>query len=308
MRLSCVNLVGIGILYRTNDWGIFGGRSMGDRIATVVIEARALVREALVSLMESHSYHVVCSVSSTADLAHSTSREEQPQLVILGALPADSVAEATSIIRRCWHGAKIVMLFEKASATDWQKLSASGLDACIPICASPRTLIDTLQLIACEDLRILMMSPSTIPHVLAAQGDNEDGVAQEGHSPNASHMPSFQVSASAIPCARSLLARNLGDNAARSGGAHGLSEREQEILKALVRGHSNKMIARMCTVTEATVKVHMKSILRKIRVANRTQAAIWALKNEYFADDKNQPTLRASTGMEAAASLNGQNH
>jgi two-component system nitrate/nitrite response regulator NarL len=275
---------------------------MGDRIATVVIEARLLMREALVSLMENHSYQVVCSVSSTAELDHSIATEAQPQLVILGSLPADSVAEAASVIRGYWQEAKIVMLFEKASSMDLQKLSASGLDACIPIWASPRTLIDTLQLIVCEDLRILMVSASTIPHALAAQ-DEEDGVA-EGHSPGADRMPASQVSASAIPCARGLLAKSLGDNPARSGGAYGLSEREEEILKALVRGHSNKMIARMCTVTEATVKVHMKSILRKIRVANRTQAAIWALKHEYFADDKDQSVLRTST-VEAVESLNG---
>ena len=49
---------------------------------------------------------------------------------------------------------------------------------------------------------------------------------------------------------------------------HGLSQREEEILKSVVRGHSNKMIARTCGVADATIKVHMKSILRKIRVAN----------------------------------------
>jgi two-component system nitrate/nitrite response regulator NarL len=38
-------------------------------------------------------------------------------------------------------------------------------------------------------------------------------------------------------------------------------------------------------MTEATVKVHMKSIMRKIRVANRTQVAIWALENGYSADE-----------------------
>jgi two-component system nitrate/nitrite response regulator NarL len=40
------------------------------------------------------------------------------------------------------------------------------------------------------------------------------------------------------------------------------------------------MIARECGITEATVKVHMKSILRKIRVGNRTQAAIWAMEHD----------------------------
>ena len=41
------------------------------------------------------------------------------------------------------------------------------------------------------------------------------------------------------------------------------------------------MIARTCDITEATVKVHMKSILRKIGVKNRTQAALWAMANGY---------------------------
>jgi two-component system nitrate/nitrite response regulator NarL len=58
-----------------------------------------------------------------------------------------------------------------------------------------------------------------------------------------------------------------------------LSPREKEILSHLVGGHSNKLIARHLGITEATVKVHLKSVQRKIRVENRTQAAIWALAN-----------------------------
>lgn len=41
-------------------------------------------------------------------------------------------------------------------------------------------------------------------------------------------------------------------------------------------GYSNKLIARRLVVCEATVKVHVKAILRKLNVNNRTQAAIWA--------------------------------
>ncbi|MEO5374677.1 MAG: response regulator transcription factor [Alphaproteobacteria bacterium] len=59
----------------------------------------------------------------------------------------------------------------------------------------------------------------------------------------------------------------------------GLSERETQILRCLVRGDANKVIASRLNITEATVKVHLKSALRKINVANRTQAAIWALNN-----------------------------
>ncbi|MBN8977780.1 MAG: hypothetical protein J0I08_15000, partial [Rhizobiales bacterium] len=46
-----------------------------------------------------------------------------------------------------------------------------------------------------------------------------------------------------------------------------------------VKGNSNKGIARKIDIAEATVKVHVKAILRKIRVQNRTQAAIWGMNN-----------------------------
>jgi len=55
-----------------------------------------------------------------------------------------------------------------------------------------------------------------------------------------------------------------------------LSEREAQILRCLTLGASNKLIARELGVAEATVKVHIKAILRKVKAANRTQAAMWA--------------------------------
>ena len=62
-------------------------------------------------------------------------------------------------------------------------------------------------------------------------------------------------------------------------GSYGLSEREGQIIRCLAQGDSNKQIANRLGITEATVKVHMKSLMRKIRASNRTQAAIWALHN-----------------------------
>ncbi|WP_114090025.1 response regulator transcription factor [Thalassospira profundimaris] len=57
-----------------------------------------------------------------------------------------------------------------------------------------------------------------------------------------------------------------------------LSQREQQILYCLENGESNKAIANELDISEATVKVHVKSILRKIGASNRTQAAIWSLR------------------------------
>jgi two-component system nitrate/nitrite response regulator NarL len=46
-----------------------------------------------------------------------------------------------------------------------------------------------------------------------------------------------------------------------------------------VNGLSNKTIARELDIAEATVKVHVKGLLRKTQMANRTQAAVWGLNN-----------------------------
>lgn len=58
-----------------------------------------------------------------------------------------------------------------------------------------------------------------------------------------------------------------------------LSPRERDVLCCLMAGYSNKTIARQLDVCEATIKVHVKAILRKLKVRNRTQAAIWASSN-----------------------------
>ena len=236
---------------------------MGERVATLIIEPRSLVCEALVSLMASHSYHVVGGVASTADIDSSLLVADVPRLVILGALPMEEATTAASCIRKLWPETKIVLLFERASSTDYQNWQASEIDGCIPLSVSPDVLIGTLRQIVEGDLRILV-------HEAASR------------------------SVIALPSARLAIAPVVTSEEARNGAfdgsfsirvRHGLSEREEQVLRDLVKGLPNKLIARKRDMAEATVKVHLKSILRKIRMANRTQAAIWALENGYGADD-----------------------
>lgn len=74
-----------------------------------------------------------------------------------------------------------------------------------------------------------------------------------------------------------------------------LSRREMLILRMLMQGSSNKVIARNMVITESTVKVHMKAILRKLRLQNRTQAAIWARNNVNEADWNNRAAGASSS-------------
>ncbi len=61
-----------------------------------------------------------------------------------------------------------------------------------------------------------------------------------------------------------------------------LSTRETEILKLITRGQSNKEIAQLLGISRQTVKNHMTSILRKLAVNDRTQAAVYALRHGWI--------------------------
>jgi two-component system, NarL family, nitrate/nitrite response regulator NarL len=78
-----------------------------------------------------------------------------------------------------------------------------------------------------------------------------------------------------------------------------LSAREVEILRCLTCGQSNKVIAQSLKITEATVKVYLKRILRKVGVRNRTQAALWAAARGYTELAPVSPLQTAKTTIAA---------
>ncbi|MDU4095571.1 MAG: two-component system response regulator NarL [Pantoea sp.] len=59
-----------------------------------------------------------------------------------------------------------------------------------------------------------------------------------------------------------------------------LTRREQDILRQIARGLPNKTIARKLNITESTVKVHVKHLLKKLQLKSRVEAAVWYLQNK----------------------------
>jgi DNA-binding NarL/FixJ family response regulator len=59
-----------------------------------------------------------------------------------------------------------------------------------------------------------------------------------------------------------------------------LTPRESDVLKQVAGGKSNKEIADALDISQETVKEHVQNILRKIGVVDRTQAAVWAIRND----------------------------
>lgn len=61
-----------------------------------------------------------------------------------------------------------------------------------------------------------------------------------------------------------------------------LTPRERDILKLLAQGLANKVIARQLSITESTVKVHVKHLLKKRKLKSRVEAAVWVLQEKIF--------------------------
>jgi len=75
-----------------------------------------------------------------------------------------------------------------------------------------------------------------------------------------------------------LLVRAIrGEAAASQRDSAALTKREHEILNGLEHGLTNKLIARELDITEATVKVHVKNLLKKLGFRSRLEAAVWGV-------------------------------
>jgi two-component system, NarL family, nitrate/nitrite response regulator NarL len=74
---------------------------------------------------------------------------------------------------------------------------------------------------------------------------------------------------------------SIGETTQTDIAAAELSLRERRVLSFVSNGCSNKAIARTMAISEATVKIHVRDLLRKLNVRNRTQIATWALANGY---------------------------
>lgn len=81
------------------------------------------------------------------------------------------------------------------------------------------------------------------------------------------------------PSLATLLMKRMQENTSEV--AEGLTKREMEVLKLIAEGMYNKEIAEKLMISEKTVKNHVSNIFRKINVSDRTQAAVYAIKNGF---------------------------
>jgi two-component system, NarL family, nitrate/nitrite response regulator NarL len=223
-------------------------------ISTVIVTPRVLLREGIASLLQDTRYKVVASAATAAELSSSRCPRGQQTLAIVGIDlqngHLDEETESVRLLRSLLPEGKVVLMAEADGRIDPQRVLALSPDACIFNLGSRDALIKVLEL-TFLDQRVFVFATSIA--TTAKEGGEFTAPARDLQSDD--------------PC--------LGSN------GQSLSPRESQVLACLAQGNSNKVIARLHNLSEATVKVHLKAILRKIKVHNRTQAAIWAIQHGF---------------------------
>ncbi len=146
---------------------------------------------------------------------------------------------------------------------------------------------------AYPEARIVMLaSDFAVDALRDAMNAGADGYLMKDVSPEAllQSLELVMMGEKVFPTNLAAMLFDLNNASSPVNSVRGVSPREQQILQLLVTGASNKMIAIRLGITEATVKVHLKTLLRKIDVNNRSLAAIWAMNNGFTADSAPVPT------------------
>ncbi len=216
----------------------------------LLLEPNRLWREGLSRVLEDTGYNVVAAAGTLVEgLAEMARGGETPDIVVLDAsATAEAPATEFEVARTRFPETRIVVFTDPETPNDALACFLAGADGCLMKNISSKAMAGCLDLVA--------LGERVFPASLIGALLKDPGM---GSSPT----PVPEVY------------QNLADPATAQ-----LSKRERQILASLAVGRSNKQIAEENNLTEATIKVHLRNILRKIHATNRTQAAVWAITHK----------------------------
>ena len=224
-------------------------------IRLVVVEQHALVRALLREIVGSQPDIDIVAEAADVDDAIAIIRDETPAVVLLDTeLPISLMVPAVQRLKRECPGSQIVLLGHRGSDDELFAALQAGVAARVLDDARPSELVRTIRAAANGEYlidEVVAARPAVARRVLEAFWD------------------------------ASLLGEVAAGDLATTAFAP-LSARESEILEAIAQGLTNKSVGERLSISEATVKNHVTSILRKLAVNGRTQAVLYALKKSWI--------------------------
>ncbi|ANW00260.1 response regulator transcription factor [Bradyrhizobium icense] len=249
---------------------------------TVLVGQNALLREGLARVLSPAGFNVVASASSFDYLPPNSLPQQQPVLLIIDVGDDfDAAFAQMKSFKQRYPAGRVAMLAHQRELRTMMSAFRLGANAYLAKAAPCDTLIKTLELVM---LGVTFLPPEILSFICQQQ-DRSRATSHSGHAAHHIDTPDDKNGDAGdmigiMGETNELVPRGIASLAP-------LSTRQHSILRCLIQGDSNKSIARKLAISEATAKVHVKSILRKIRVHNRTQAAIWAISAAPLVPAKN---------------------
>jgi two-component system nitrate/nitrite response regulator NarL len=190
-------------------------------------------------------------------------------------------AAQIGLLKARYPSARVAVIADYYQRADLVAAYRAGANACIVKDMTCGAFIKTIESVLNGET---ILPPELLPFI-----DDDD--EHHKHIPHIPHIPAAAITSNTNgTAANGTVLSAIGIEPVPR-----LSTREKCILRCMVEGDSNKVIARKIDIAEATVKVHVKAILRKIRLSNRTQAAIWAMNNSalVWSADAEAPAVAA---------------
>jgi len=221
--------------------------------ATILVGKKILLREGLAKILHSANFRILASVSCADDLVPGKLQLQQPLfLVVHTGNDFDVAIEQIELLRDQYPGGRIAIVADHYRLGELVSAFRAGANGYFVDVMTCDVFIKSMELVMMGET---IFPPPFLSFVLGPEGDRlGEGVLRK------------EKNQAILVATQDMLAPQL-------------SAREKSILRCLIEGDSNKCIARKIDIAEATVKVHVKAILRKIGVQNRTQAAIWGMNN-----------------------------
>jgi two-component system nitrate/nitrite response regulator NarL len=208
------------------------------RHTVLVVDDHPLFRKGVVQLLAMEPSIDVVGEAGNRAQALAVVRQHEPDLILLDLnLKAENGLDVLAALKAEDPSRRVVMLTVSDAAEDLIGAIRAGADGYLLKDMEPEQLLDRV--------RAALAGETVIGPALAAR--LADALRQEA-----------QDNASGVR-------REMAQ----------LTEREREVLRCLADGQSNKRIARSLSITEGTVKVHVKNLLKKLSFRSRVEAAVW---------------------------------
>jgi len=209
--------------------------------SVVVIDDHPLIRKGLQQLADLSPHIEIIGEADDGDEGLSLVQTLKPDLVLLDLnMPGMNGIDTLAAIKQMDENVRVVMLTVSDAEEDVVAALRHGADGYLLKDMDPADLLTKFREVAEGSI---VMSPNItqcLYHALQAEGKREQ----------------------------------------LQGASAELTDREKEILLHLRNGESNKVIARQLKIAEATVKVHVKHLLKKLGLKTRLEAAVWAVNNK----------------------------